>query len=229
MMTQLKNSRSWVFDLDNTLYPTHSDLFSQIDSKITEYVAKFFSIDRVEAKSLQKQFYLNSGTTLNGLMENHTVEADEYLAFVHDIEYSVLQSDPQLAAAIDALPGNKHIFTNGSVAHAQSVLNALGLDGLFKGIIDIKATGYVPKPDKQAYDHLVNALDLDPQKSVFFEDLARNLLPAHDMGFTTVLVCSDKDWSHEPEGARPASIDDKYEHVHFSTDDLIGFLKNTAI
>ncbi|MBN4047846.1 pyrimidine 5'-nucleotidase [Oceanicaulis sp. AH-315-P02] len=229
MMKQLKNSRSWVFDLDNTLYPTDSDLFAQIDKRITRYVSEFFSIDPVAAKALQKQFYLNSGTTLNGLMENHTVQADDYLEFVHDIEYSVLQPDLELAAAIDALPGKKHIFTNGSAVHAKNVLNALGLDGLFDGIIDIKATGYVPKPDRLAYDHLINALDLEPKRSVFFEDLARNLLPAYKVGFTTVLVCSDKDWSHEPKGARPASIDDKYEHVNFSTDDLTGFLKNTAI
>ena len=198
MIARLKNSRSWVFDLDNTLYPTHSDLFSQVDSKITEYVSKFFDIDLIKAKELQKQFYLNSGTTLNGLMENHSLKEDEYLEFVHDIEYSVLQPDPQLAAAIDALPGDKHIFTNGSVMHAKNVLNALGFDGLFNGIIDIKATGYVPKPDQPAYDHLISDLDLDPNRSVFFEDLARNLLPAHQMGFTTVLVCSDymSTWLH---------------------------------
>lgn len=225
MIDRLQKSQNWVFDLDNTLYPPECELFAQIDQRMTRFVSQFLSLEPAKARVLQKQYYLNHGTTLNGLMENHGMAPDRFLEFVHDIDHSVLPKRPHLRAAIEALPGNKLIFTNGSLSHADGVLAALGLENLFDGVVDIEATGYVPKPNQTAYDHLINTFDIDPNQSVLFEDLQRNLLPAHALGFLTVLVCSDKDWSHEPEGARPASLGDTHEHVHFSTDDLTGFLQ----
>ncbi|MBL4595657.1 MAG: pyrimidine 5'-nucleotidase [Robiginitomaculum sp.] len=228
-MERLKACHTWVFDLDNTLYPAQCDLFAQIDQKINRFVANFLQMEPAKARVLQKQYYFEHGTTLNGLMKNHPVNPDQFLEFVHDIDYSVLANSPRLRRAITALPGRKFVFTNGSFAHANSALGALGLDGVFDNIIDIVATGFEPKPRQSAYDHLVTTFDLEPSRSVLFEDLSRNLLPAHEMGFVTVLVCSDKDWSHEPEGARPASSDERHDHVHFSTDDLTSFLTDLCL
>jgi putative hydrolase of the HAD superfamily len=222
--TRLQASQTWVFDLDNTLYPAQCDLFSQIDKRMTRFVSELLDLHPEQARSLQKQYYLEHGTTLNGLMHHHGLAPEAFLKYVHDIDHSVLPDSPQLRRAIEALPGRKLIFTNGSKGHANSVTKALGLDGIFDGVVDIIDTGFTPKPQLPAYDHLVESFDVDPNRSVLFEDLARNLLPAHQMGFVTVLVTSDKDWSHEPEGARPATSGDTHDHVHFSTDDLSGFL-----
>ncbi|VAV98857.1 Pyridoxal-5'-phosphate phosphatase, Alphaproteobacterial type [hydrothermal vent metagenome] len=225
MIKRLQSAQNWVFDLDNTLYPPACDLFAQIDQRMTHYVAKTLQLPTEQARVLQKQYYLKHGTTLNGMMHNHDVDPVDFLSFVHDIDHSVLRRDAALRAAIQALPGNKFIFTNGSQSHAQNVLLALGLDTVFDGMIGIEATGFVPKPEQSAYDHLVQHFALDPELCVFFEDMERNLAPAFDMGFVTVLVTSDKDWSHEPEGARPASLGDTHAHVDFTTDNLSEFLQ----
>ncbi|PHR62683.1 MAG: pyrimidine 5'-nucleotidase [Robiginitomaculum sp.] len=228
MIRRLQASRNWVFDLDNTLYPAECDLFAQIDQRMTKFVSEYLQMHPEKARKLQKKYYLEHGTTLNGLMENHRIEPEEFLEFVHDIDHSVLPHSPDLRRAIEALPGRKMVFTNGSNGHATSVLAALGLQDIFDGIVDIEATGFIPKPSQPAYDHLVKHFDLVPDQSVLFEDLSRNLLPAHDMGFVTVLVYSNKDWSHEPEAARPASSSATEQHVHFSTDNLTEFLVNLS-
>ncbi len=228
VVDRLKYCRNWVFDLDNTLYPPESDLFAQIDRRMTEFVSRFLSVEPASARILQKHYYLNYGTTLNGLMANHQLSPEDFLDFVHDIDHSVLAADYELKQQISALDGKKIIFTNASNNHALQVLDALGMAELFDEIVDIEATGYVPKPHQSAYDFLVQTHDLVPDETVLFEDLARNLEPAKQMGFFTVLVCSQKDWGHEPEGARPASVGDNYEHVDFSTSNLVQFLSSIS-
>lgn len=228
MIQRLQQVRNWVFDLDNTLYPAECDLFAQIDERMITFIADFLQVDRVDARRVQKTYYLEHGTTLNGLMHDHGMEPDHYLEFVHDIDHSVLPVNPDLRPAIAALPGRKIVFTNASRGHAEGVLKALDLSGVFDDIIGIEATGFVPKPQKQAYEHLVQTCNIDPAKSVFFEDLARNLLPAHEMGFATVLVRSDVYWGREPEALRPGHHDETHEHVHFAIDDLAKFLKSLA-
>lgn len=228
MAEPLKHCNNWVFDLDNTLYPPESDLFAQIDRRMTKFIAQFLDMDLIKARVLQKHYYLNYGTTLNGLMANYQLSPESFLEFVHDIDHSVLDSNPNLEKQILGLEGKKIIFTNGSNDHALSVLAALGLEAAFDEIVGIEDTGYVPKPNQSAYDFLVQTHELDPNETVLFEDLARNLKPAKQMGFSTVLVCSEKDWSHEPEGARPAASGDTHDHVDFSTSDLTGFLSNLS-
>lgn len=229
MKARLLQTRCWVFDLDNTLYPPECDLFAQIDVLMTRFVADYLGLPKDQARIVQKQYYAKYGTTLNGLMQEHGMPPGDYLAFVHDIDVSVLRPDPDLRAAISALPGRKMVFTNGSTAHAARVLAARGLDDVFETIIDIEATRFVPKPSRAAYQHLIDTHNVNPHQSVMVEDLARNLKPAYDLGFMTVLVHSDKDWSHEPEGARPAGAGDTHEHVHFSTGDLSHFLHDHVI
>ncbi len=228
MKQRLRKTREWVFDLDNTLYPAESDVFAQIDQRMTQFVARLLGLDPVEARKIQKSYYAKHGTTMSGLMLEHKIEPESYLDFVHDIDLSLLNVDLALQEAISALPGRKIVFTNGSRGHATRVLAARGLSGMFDNIIGIEDTGFVPKPQPMAYTHLLEQVKVNPAQSAFFEDMERNLAPAFALGFVTVLVHSDKDWSHEPANARPAGADDEHDHVHFTTGDLAHFLTNAV-
>ncbi len=222
----LKTRCDWVFDLDNTLYPASCDLFAEIDVRMTTFVAEYLQLDRPAARALQKAYYRDHGTTLAGMMRHHDMDPDPFLAFVHDIDHSPLPVCARLRDAIGALPGRKFIFTNGSKGHAEGVTRAMQLDDLFDGMFGIQEMKYTPKPHQSAFDQFVAAHNVVPENAVFFEDLSRNLAPAHAMGFATVLVHSDKDWSHEPDDARPAgaAAADAY-HIDHATDDLTGFLE----
>ena len=221
----LKARQVWVFDLDNTLYPAECDLFAQIDQRMTDFVSRFLRLPRDEARAVQKRYYAEHGTTLNGLMSMHGIDPGDFLAQVHDIDLSPLPKTPALAAAIARLPGRKFVYTNGSRGHADRVTDYMGLGQVFDGYFAIEDSAFQPKPNQSSYDAFNQRFDIDPQQAVFFEDLARNLAPAHAMGFATVLVQSDKDWSHEPASARPSSIgDDLPPHIDYVTRDLTQFI-----
>ena len=221
----LAHITDWVFDLDNTLYPAHCDLFAEIDARMTDFVARFLRVDHVEARALQKQYYAEHGTTLKGLMTLHGMSPEDFLAHVHEIDLSPLPRCERLQAALAGLPGRKFIYTNGSRRHAERVTQHMGLDHLFDGMSGIEDSAYHPKPDIRSYHAFCDAHGVEPAAAIFFEDMARNLAPAHDLGFTTVLVHSEKDWSHEPEEARPAAPgDDLGAHIHYVTGDLTAFL-----
>ncbi len=226
--TGLSHISDWVFDLDNTLYDPSADLFAQIDARMSDYVAGLLKIDIEEAKRLQKLYYVDHGTTLSGLMALHEVDPHDYLEYVHDIELSALQPNPRLAAAVAALPGRRFVFTNGSRRHAERVLDKIGLSDLFHDLFDIVATEFTPKPHADAFHRLLNRHVIDPKQAVLFEDLERNLETAHALGFSTVLVTSNKDWSHEPAGVRPAALDARPAFADYVTSDLAGFLETNA-
>jgi putative hydrolase of the HAD superfamily len=214
--------RDWVFDLDNTLYPHHTNLFSQIDVKMTAYVSELLTLPREEARKLQKELYLEYGTTLAGLMARHQIDSDDFLRKVHAIDYSWLVPDPVLGDAIKALPGRKFIFTNGSRSHAENTARQLGILDHFDDIFDIVAAGLTPKPAPQSYDRFVGLHGIVGQNAVMFEDLARNLVVPKSLGMTTVLIVPR---NFEPTFAeiweRDPAFDDAVDYV---TDDLTGFL-----
>ncbi|MBI1338871.1 pyrimidine 5'-nucleotidase [bacterium] len=215
---------TWVFDLDNTLYPAACDLFAAIDVRMTEFVAQELRVSRDAAFDLQKRYYAEYGTTLAGLMAVHGVAPEAFLDYVHEIDLAQLDHAPDLSLAIEALPGRKFVFTNGSRRHAERVTERLRLGHLFEDLFDIAAAGFAPKHQLASYERFVSRTKVDPRRSVMFEDLARNLAPAAALGFTTVLVRSTKDWSHEPATARPAGPGDEPDHVDHVTDDLQDFL-----
>lgn len=221
----LADRRVWVFDLDNTLYPASCNLFAQIDAQMTRFVADYLGLPDMEARALQKKYYAEHGTTLSGMMKHHDLDPAPFLAFVHDIDHSVLPVSAQLRAAIERLPGRKFVLTNGSVGHARAVTAAMQIEDVFEGMFGIEDMDYLPKPHLSAFRIFLSRFGIDPHEAVFFEDLARNLEPAHGLGFATVLVHSDKDWSHEPEGARPAeSGAPKAPYIDHITGDLTDFL-----
>ncbi|AVT79516.1 pyrimidine 5'-nucleotidase [Rhodopseudomonas palustris] len=213
---------TWVFDLDNTLYPHHLNLWQQVDARIRDFVANWLKVSPEEAFRIQKDYYKRYGTTMRGMMTEHGVHADDYLAYVHAIDHSPLLPNPAMGDAIERLPGRKLILTNGSTAHAGKVLERLGIGHHFEAVFDIIAADLEPKPAPQTYRRFLDRHGVDPARAAMFEDLARNLTLPHQLGMTTVLVVPDdsqdvvrEDW--ELEGRDAAHVD----HV---TDDLTGFL-----
>jgi len=179
---------TWVFDLDNTLYPATSDLWPKIDQRIALYLGAIFGLDGMSSRALQKYYYERYGTTLRGLMEEHDVRPEDFLDFTHDIDRSSLLPDPMLANAITALPGRKLILTNGSREHALLTAAALGLEAMFEDIFDIANAGFLPKPAAETYKRFFDRHEIEPSRAVMFDDLARNLIIPHQRGMMTVLV-----------------------------------------
>lgn len=222
MTEEFDQVSEWVFDLDNTLYPRHTDLFSQIDQKMTTYVAELLRLPRDEARKVQKEYYRDYGTTLNGLMTLHGIDANDFLEKVHDIDYSWVTPDPGLGDAIRALPGRKFIFTNGDVGHAERTASALGILDHFDEIFDILAADLTPKPAAQTYDRFLSLHKIDGARAAMFEDLPRNLTVPKSLGMRTVLivphnfdVAMGETWEQEGHDG---------EHIEYVTDNLSGFL-----
>ena len=184
----LSRIATWIFDLDNTLYPPSANLFTRIDERMGAYIGRLLACDPVEARRVQKSYFHEHGTTLRGLMNHHDIDPHEFLSYVHDIDMDVLAEDVRVIEGIARLPGRKLVFTNGDAPYAGRVLDRLGLGTAFEAVYDIHATDYVPKPDPRAYAGLCAAYDIDPATALFVEDMARNLKPAKAIGMTTVWV-----------------------------------------
>jgi putative hydrolase of the HAD superfamily len=214
---------TWVFDLDNTLYPHHLNLWYQVDERIREYVADYLKVAREDAFRIQKDYYKRYGTTMRGMMAEHGMNPDAFLDYVHKIDHSPLTPNPALGAALERLPGRKLILTNGTRKHADAVMRRLEVHQHFEDVFDIVAAELEPKPLAQTYDRFLALHAVEPRKAAMFEDLARNLVVPHGLGMTTVLVVPEKTrevfregWELEGRGAA---------HVDHVTDDLVRFLQ----
>jgi pyrimidine 5'-nucleotidase len=192
------------FDLDDTLYDKDNGLWEAIRQRMTEYLQDPLGFPPEEIQEIRQSYYETYGTTLRGLQNHHQVDENDFLAFVHDLPLEqYISPDPQLRRMLESLEQPKRIFTNADANHAQRVLQTLDVEDCFSGIIDVRALGFLCKPDKQAY---IRALKLAgeniPANCVLLDDSIRNLTPAHQIGFTTVLVGSkdqhpDADYSIE--------------------------------
>jgi putative hydrolase of the HAD superfamily len=214
---------TWVFDLDNTLYPPDSGIWPRIDERITLFLIELFGIDGQSARALHKHYYSRHGTTLSGLAQERLDLTDHFLEFVHDIDRSGLKADPALALEIGRLPGRKLIFTNGSRSHAVLTAKQLGLDGLFEEAFDIVAAGLTPKPAEGAYDLFFERCGVDPLAAAMFEDVTRNLVVPKAKGMTTTLV-TPKGGRLDHRDAHDQAISDAAKVADFVTDDLSEFL-----
>jgi len=212
----------WVFDLDNTLYPRHCDLFAQIDWKMTDYVSELLELPKDEARKLQKDMYRKYGTTLRGLMVEHEIDSDDFLNKVHDIDYTPVEPNPELGRLIAALPGRKHIFTNGDVPHAKRTTDRLGITEQFDKVFDIVASDLIPKPAEAPYTKFLAEHGVDPKQAAMFEDMPRNLDVPFQMGMRTVLIVPAQGSEHSAENWEHAITDNKT--IDFATDHLDGFL-----
>jgi len=216
----LNHIRTWVFDLDNTLYCASTDLFSAIDRRMGEFISGALRVDFVEARRIQKEYFRDYGTTLRGLMLNHGTDPEAFLEFVHAIDVDVLTPDAALDSALERLDGTKVVFTNGSADHAVKVMDRLGVTRHFGAVFDIAAAGYLSKPDPAAYRALIERHRIRPAETVIFEDLTRNLAPAAALGMTTVWVRNRTHWSDTfiEDGGTP-------DYVHHETEDLTAWLE----
>jgi len=181
--------QNWIFDLDNTMYDINLGLFKKISNRITDFIMYKYSLDIDQAKKIQKEYYLKYGLTLRGLIVEKKLEPEEFLDYVHDVEHPELEKNDQLISKIRILEGKKIIFTNATSKHAKKILKILELEHDFDQIIDIKDLEYIPKPDKRSYKKLLECLNLNKEnldKTIFFEDTVKNLIPAKELGITTV-------------------------------------------
>jgi len=199
---------TWVFDLDNTLYPHHVNLWQQVDERIRDYIAGYLKVTQEEAFRLQKDYYKRYGTSMRGLMTVHGMKPDDFLDFVHQIDHSPLTPNAALGAAIEHLPGRKLILTNGTRRHADAVLARLELDRHFDDVFDIVAAELEPKPSPQTYDRFLKL---------------HNLAVPHALGMTTVMVVPEHTREVFREGWELEGRD--APHVDHVTDDLVGFLE----
>ena len=213
---------TWIFDLDNTLYPPRCNLFSQVDARMCQFIQDFLGVETAEARKLQKDYYVEHGTTLAGLMHVHGMQPEAFLAYVHDIDLQHIQPDVALGAALAALPGRKLVFTNGSKTHAENVTAKLGLEAHFDGLFGIETAAYVPKPAQAAYEKLVETSNIDPKRAAMVEDMARNLVAPHAMGMATVWVRPGEPGPERHQQLAHDGADGP--HVHHITEDLAGFL-----
>lgn len=217
----LHDSDCWVFDLDNTLYPASNGLMAEVSSRMTQFVADVLGVAADEALVEQKKLFQIHGTTLRGLMEKYAVDPWSFLDFVHQVDYGQVDPSPRLADALRALPGRKFIFTNASTAHAERVLDRLGIARHFEGVFDVAAASWQPKPHPTAYQTLVERHQITPGRSVMVEDIAPNLEPAAALGMTTI-------WIHHEDAAAPAWTmpSDSSDYVHHKIDNLTEWLES---
>jgi len=215
-------TRVWVFDLDNTLYPSACNLFAEVDRRMAQFVAQLLDVPLEHARYLQKRYYHDYGTTLTGLIKLHKIDPQAFLEFVHDIDLAPLSEAPELASALEALPGRRIIFTNGSRRHAERVAEKLGVLHLMEDICDIAACEFVAKPSPDAFRRMVERHGVASHEAAMFEDMPHNLEAAHALGMTTVLVHSD--YMDHPAQAQMRKWKALPEHIHHATDDLTSFL-----
>ncbi|RRN64529.1 pyrimidine 5'-nucleotidase [Caulobacter sp. 602-1] len=216
MSADLSHVDTWLFDLDNTLYPLESEFMGLIEARMTDFVARMTGLPREEARALQKRYFTEHGTTLSGLMINHGMEPKAFLDEVHDVSMDRLVPDAALRQAIARLPGRRLIFTNGSLGHAERVLRHLNLHDLFDDLFAIETADYLPKPALATFDKITKLHAVRPPQAAFFEDSEKNLVPAARLGMSTILV-------------GPHAKDSTSEHVHFRTNDLAGFLSSARL
>jgi len=215
-MKELTKIKYWLFDLDNTLYAGTTKVFDQVDKKMSKFISEKLNVSIEEAKKIQKDYFHEYNTTLNGMIKNHEIDANEFLEFVHDVNLDFLKKDKFLENEIMKLNGKKIIFTNGSRAHAKNVTKRIGIDKLFDGIFDIVDSDFIPKPSKESYKKIIENYKIEPQYCIFFEDIARNLKPAHELGMKTVWIKNNEPWA--------AKFSDS-TFVNYKTDNLAKFLK----
>ena len=215
-MKELKKIKYWLFDLDNTLYSGDTKVFDQVDKKMSKFISEKLKVSEEEAKKIQKNYFHEYNTTLNGMIKNHDIDATEFLEFVHDVNLDFLKKDEFLGNQINKLNGKKIIFTNGSKAHAANVTEKIGIDKLFDGVFDIVESDFYPKPSIEPYKKIIENYNIEPEYCIFFEDIARNLKPAHELGMKTVWIENDEPWA--------AKYSDS-EFINYKTKNLANFLK----
>ena len=210
---------TWIFDLDNTLYSADSGIFQQVHRLMGEFISKNLSMDMSEAKKLQSKYYKKHGTTLRGLMDNHGIDPDHFLEEVHRLDYSIVGSNKILNEELHKLEGRKIIYTNANKKHVIDVLDRIDLTNFFDEIFDIKMANYIPKPELKPYEQIIDLFNIESKSSAMFDDIAKNLVPAKKVNFTSVWI--DAGYENFSDDIKASK-----EYLDYSTRDLSLFLKD---
>jgi len=209
---------TWIFDLDNTLYSADSGIFQQVHDLMGKFVSKHLNVERKKAKEIQRKYYKQHGTTLRGMMDNHGVDPEYFLQEVHKLDYSIVDSNKKLNEELKKLKGRKIVYTNANLQHALDVLDRIELSNFFDYIFDIKMANYIPKPDLQPYKQIIKDFNLNPSTSAMFDDIAKNLVPAKKVGFTSIWI--DVGYENFSDDIKASK-----EYLDFKTKDLSVFLE----
>tara|TARA_B110000881_G_C18379022_1_gene415120 strand:+ start:111 stop:776 length:666 start_codon:yes stop_codon:yes gene_type:complete len=215
-MKELTKIKYWLFDLDNTLYSGDTKVFDQVDKKMSKFISDKLNVSIEEAKKIQKNYFHEYNTTLNGMIKNHEIDADEFLEFVHNVDLGFLKPNKPLETELTKLIGKKFIFTNGSKAHVANVTKKIGIERLFDGVFDIVESNFIPKPSIEPYKKIIEKFKIEPEYCIFIEDIARNLKPAHELGMKTVWIKNNEPWAAEFSDS---------DFIDYRTGDLAKFLK----
>ena len=210
----------WIFDLDNTIYDFNLGLFTKVSSRMTEYIKDFFDLNEVDALTLQRNMYKKYGLTLRGLMIEKKIDPEPFLEFVHDVDFSELDEDITLKTLLGKIKGKKSIYTNVTFKHAKNILKSMGIFEEFDIIFDIKDANYIAKPDPNSYHMMKKKLGLNDSnisKSIFFEDTAKNLKPASELGMSTAWI--ENDFNRKES-------DSLREYINFTGSDIKSILSN---
>ena len=219
-MRDLKNKKNLLLDLDGTCYSDLEAVFGQVSRLMTKYISEKLKVDLIKAKELQTNYFYKYNTSLNGLMIHHGIPPKEFLKYVHDIDLSFMNEDKILRNELKSLNMRKLIFTNGSSDHAKNVLTHLGIYDLFEDIFDITDADYKPKPEPKAFDLMVKKFNIDPNETIYIEDIAKNLSIGKKRGCTTVWLINNEEWG---------KMDSDKDYIDYKIENLSLFLKELRI
>ena len=215
----LPHIETWIFDLDNTLYRTTPAMLAQIDDLMGSFISDFLSVDRAEARRIQKGYFRSYGLTLRGLMVEHGLNPQAYIDHLSQLDLNEVMPDPSLADTLTNLDGRKFIYTNAFTKHTRDVMERIGISDNFNGVFDISDADFLPKPAIDSYRRLCELHDIDPTRTAMVEDIPRNLEPAAELGMTTVWVRTDTDW---------AKAITETGHIDHVTDNLSAWLRGVV-
>ncbi len=219
-MKEFKKIKNFIFDCDGVLYKDLEKVFGQVSKKMTEYIAKKLNLDLKKAKELQTNYFHKYNTSLNGLMIHHEINPDEFLKYVHDINLDFLEKDLVLRKELLKLEAKKIVFTNGSNDHVANITKHLGIDDLFDGVFDIVDCNFIPKPAIESYEKLSKKFNINPNETLFIEDIAKNLEPAKKLGMKTVWLINNEYWGKK---------DSDKDFIDLKIKNLSSFLKEINI
>lgn len=180
----------WLFDLDNTLHNASPHIFPHINRSMTAYLERHLALSTEDANALRMRYWRQYGATLLGLVRHHSTDPHHFLRETHRFErlHDVVVFERALKGMLKKLPGAKIVFSNAPRAYAESVLDVMGVRGLFDAVIGIEALDFQPKPGMAAYRRIIRRFRLNPRRCIMVEDTAANLRTARRLGMRTVLV-----------------------------------------
>ena len=219
-MKNLANIKNILFDCDGVLYQDLEAVFGQVSKKMTEYISKKLNIDLKKAKELQTNYFHKYNTSLNGLMIHHDIPPREFLDYVHDIDLSFLEKDKTLRYELENIKLNKYVFTNGSKEHVKNITTHLGIDDQFDGVFDIVDAEYHPKPEAKAFDLMVQKFKIDPNETLYIEDIAKNLSIGKERGTITAWLINDESWGKK---------ESEKDYIDYKIENLSLFLKEIRL